>query len=97
MSDATCPAPAEDAVAPFPRRPEDRLRLALRKLEEALEDQSEATRGLREAVGDLSRTMARLGNSVASYRAVLDMTAAEVERALAAARTLEATATRMAV
>jgi len=98
MSEPALPAavPGLGTVARFPQRPEDRLRLALRRLEDALDDQSAATRGLREALAELSGTMARLGASVARYRAVLDTTAIEVERALASARTLEATASRMA-
>jgi predicted nucleic acid-binding Zn-ribbon protein len=84
-------------VARFPQRPEDRLRLALRRLDEAIADQSDATAGLRAAIGDLSRTMSRLGQSVTGYRSALDSTASEIERALAASRTLQATAERMAV
>ncbi|MBW6397078.1 hypothetical protein KPL78_04420 [Roseomonas sp. HJA6] len=84
-------------VAAFPSRPEDRLRIALRKLDEAIGEQSQATAGLREAIGDLSRTMSRLGQSVTGYRHALDSTAVEIERALVAARRLETTAKRMAV
>lgn len=90
------PAPPT-SLALFPRRPEDRLRLALRRLEEALGEQSLAAKGLREAIGDLSGTMARLGQGVAGYRAALDIAAGEIERALASAQTLEATADRMVV
>jgi len=99
MSDLSCPSiePTQQGVAFFPHRPEDRLRLALRRLDEAVASQSEATAGLRSAIGDLSRTMSRLGDSVSGYRSALDMTAAEIERALASARRLEATADRMAV
>ncbi len=93
--------PSESAehasVAVFPQRPEDRLRLALRRLDEAIGEQSLATAGLRDAIGDLSRTMSRLGDSVTGYRGALDSTAAEIERALAAARRLEVTASRMVV
>lgn len=88
-------APA--AVAMFPQRPEDRLRLALRRLDEAIGEQSQATAGLREAIGDLSRTMSRLGETVSGYRGALDTTASEIERALGASRRLEATASRMVV
>lgn len=84
-------------VTAFPQRPEDRLRLALRRLDEAIGEQSQATAGLRDAIGDLSRTMSRLGESVSGYRGALDTTAAEIERALAAARQLETTASRMVV
>jgi len=87
----------QTGIAAFPLRPEDRLRLALRRLEEALGDQSDAVAGLRAAIGDLSGTMARLGESVAGYRGALDSTAREIERALATARTLHDTADRMAV
>ena len=85
------------SVAPFPRRPEDRLRLALRRLDEAIGEQSVATAGLRDAIGDLSRTMSRLGESVTGFRGALDGTASEIERALSAARRLETTAARMVV
>jgi septal ring factor EnvC (AmiA/AmiB activator) len=95
-STADAPA-AQPSVAAFPQRPEDRLRLALRRLEEAIGEQSAATAGLRSAIGDLSRTMSRLGESVTGYRSALDTTASEIERALAASRRLEATAGRMAV
>ncbi|CAH0206083.1 hypothetical protein [Roseomonas sp. CECT 9278] len=89
--------PTQADVAFFPQRPEDRLRLALRRLDEAVAEQSEATAGLRAAIGDLSTTMARLGQSVSGYRSALDTTATEIERALASSRTLQATASRMAV
>lgn len=96
-ADAPLAEVTPSSVALFPKRPEDRLRLALRRLEEALGEQSQAATGLRQAIGDLSGTMARLGEGVAGYRAALDTTAAEIERALASARTLEATADRMVV
>jgi septal ring factor EnvC (AmiA/AmiB activator) len=94
---APLPSETPQGVALFPQRPEDRLRLALHRLNEAIAEQSDATAGLRAAIGDLSTTMARLGQSVAGYRGALDSTAAEIERALAASRTLQATADRMAV
>lgn len=96
MTDTDNAPAATAAIAPFPCRPEDRLRLALRRLEDAIGEQSKATAGLREAIGDLSGTMTRLGGSVAGYRDALDSTAAEIERAMAASRTLAATAERMA-
>ena len=96
-SDDTLTAAIPAIVTAFPTRPEDRLRLALRRLDEALGEQSQAVAGLKAAIGDLSGTMAKLGDSVAGYRGALDSTATEIERALAAARTLQATADRMAV
>lgn len=99
MADPIVPSPAAPTtmVAAFPARPEDRLRLALRKLDDAIGEQSAATAGLRQAIGDLSRTMSRLGESMNGYRSALDSTAAEIERALTASRRLEATAARMVV
>lgn len=97
MPDLPNQAQSASTLAAFPQRPEDRLRLALRRLDEAIGEQSVATAGLRSAIGDLSRTMSRLGESVAGYRGALDSTAAEIERALTAARQLEATATRMVI
>ncbi|NMJ43960.1 hypothetical protein GWK16_22120 [Roseomonas sp. JC162] len=82
-------------LAIFPQRPEDRLRLALRRLEDALGEQSQAAQGLRSAIGDLTGTMARLGAGVAGYRCALDVAATEIERALTATRTLQGTADRM--
>lgn len=96
-ADPSPPPSAQASIVAFPLRPEDRLRLALRRLELAIGEQSLATAGLRSAIGDLSSTMARLGESVAGYRGALDHTASEIERALASARTLQATADRMAV
>lgn len=90
-------SPRQATVAPFPLRAEDRLRLALRHLDEAIGEQSAATASLRAAIGDLSRTMSRLGESVNGYRSALDSTASEIERALTANRRLETTAGRMAV
>jgi hypothetical protein len=84
-------------IAVFPRRPEDRLRLALHRLNAAIAEQCDATAGLRAAIGDLSSTMARLGESVTGYRGALDSTATEIERALCSARKLQDTADRMAV
>ncbi len=96
-TDTALPSASMAAIAAFPQRPEDRLRLALRRLDEAIGEQSQATAGLRSAIGDLSRTMAKLGQSVQGYRSALDGTAAEIEKALASARRLQATADRMVV
>ena len=85
------------AVAAFPQRPQDRLRLALRRLDEAIGEQSVAAAGLRDAIGDLSRTMSRLGESVSGFHGALDDAAGEIEHALAASRRLQATADRMVV
>lgn len=94
---SSTPPAAATTVAAFPQRPEDRLRLALRRLDEAIGEQSVAAAGLREAIGDLSRTMSRLGDSVSGFRSALDSTAGQIEHALAASRRLESTASRMMV
>lgn len=88
------PAPSA-SVAAFPLRAEDRLRLALRRLDRAIGEQAAAAAGLRAAIGDLSHSMARLETTVAGYRAALDGTAADAERARDAARRLQATADRL--
>jgi len=94
----TTPVPDPSApVTAFPQRPEDRLRLALRRLDAAIGEQSAATAALRTAVGDLSDTMSRLGQSVNGYRDALHTTQGEVDRAMAAARRLQETADRMVV
>lgn len=97
VSDPDHVSTTQPSLAVFPLRPEDRLRLALRRLDEAVAEQCEAATSLRAAIGDLSGTMARLGAGVAQYRMALDSTAAEIERALANGRALQATADRMAI
>jgi hypothetical protein len=99
MPDPTIQSEAAEpaTIAAFPQRPEDRLRLALRRLDEAIGEQSVAAAGLRDAIGDLSRTMSRLGETVTGFRGALDNTAGEIEHALAASRRLQATADRMVV
>lgn len=97
MSDHAPAEATQPILAVFPMRPEDRLRLALRRLDAAVADQNQAAASLREAIGDLSGTVAKLGDGVAQYRVALDSAAAEIERALASARALKATADRMAV
>ena len=52
---------------------------------------------MRDAIGDLSRTMSRLGESETGFRGALDNPAGEIEQAMAASRRLQATADRMVV
>lgn len=99
MPDPNRPTDAADptTVAAFPRRPEDRLRLALRRLDKAIGEQSVAAAGLRDAIGDLKRTMSRLDESVSGFRAALADAAGEIDHARAASRRLQETADRMLV
>ena len=78
------PAP----VLPFPNTPDRRLRLALRGLEAALEDQRTAVAGFRRDLGALSEAIAHLGASAAGYRDNLGGAAAEAARASRASREL---------
>lgn len=87
MSDATLLA--------FPQRPEDRLRLALRRLEEGLDEQRQAVACWRAGLADLAAAMKGLDATVTAYRAELDGLAAATRQARAEARRLERTADRM--
>ena len=60
MSDAT--------IFSFPERGEDRLRLALRRLDEALAEQREAVGAWRGELGSLADVTARLDGSLAAFR-----------------------------
>ncbi|MBW8271397.1 hypothetical protein [Caldovatus aquaticus] len=89
---ASAPPPA---VVAFPLRDDDRLRLALRRLEAAFEEQGRALAEWRAALGGLGKAMAGLHGSVHRYRAGLAAAAAGLERAREATRALEATADMM--
>lgn len=79
-------------IVPFPARPEDRLRAALRGLEAALAEQQEALAGFRANLGELKDAVGGLHGSVAEYRDTLARTAEDIEGAHKAARRLERTA-----
>lgn len=82
-------------ILPFPERPEDRLRRALRALDAALAEQSAAVAGLRRELGALSGAVEGLGNSLQAYSRGLAETQEAVLGAHAEARRLEATADAM--
>jgi hypothetical protein len=82
-------------VIPFPASPEDRLRLAVRRLESALAAQAETTAGLRGAVGDLSQAVGGLRHGFEKYLGALDRVAAFTAEARAASRELARHAERM--
>ena len=83
-------------VVAFPQRPQDRLRVALVKLDEALRAQARATADFRAAMGDLKSKVGGMQAGVESYRDALDRTASEIDRAVKKAQELQETARRMA-
>ncbi len=83
---------AAPPVLAFPNRPEDRLRLALRRLDEALSEQSRAVDAWRSELGALSRAAARLDVTVHGFQRDLTGLSTQVTRANDEARRLERTA-----
>ncbi|HWX51309.1 MAG TPA: hypothetical protein VNZ61_24945 [Roseomonas sp.] len=80
----------------FPQSPEDRLRLALRRLDTALAQQAAAVAGFRASLSDLRQAVGGLAGQVQRYRTALDDTAAKVERTREVALELERTADKVA-
>jgi len=79
----------------FPQRPEDRLRIALHKLDEALRAQARATSDFRTAMGELKSKVGGMQTGMMAYRDALDRTATEIDRAVNKAKELQETARRM--
>ena len=69
-------------ILPFPVRSEDRLRHALRKLEQALAQQGNAVAGFRAEIGALSSAMAGLDGSLEDYRTKMAGAVAVTDAAL---------------
>ena len=88
-------AKAAEIVA-FPQRPQDRLRIALHKLDEALRAQARATSDFRSAMGELKSKVGGMQDGMMAYRDALDRTATEIDRAVKKAKELQETARRMA-
>lgn len=80
----------------FPQTPEDRLRLALRRLETALAAQASAVAEFRQNLATLRDATGGLATQVHNYQETLGRTAEQVQHAHAAARTLERTADKLA-
>lgn len=59
---------SEGEILTFPERPEDRLRLALRRLDEALAEQHEAVSAWRGELSGLAQATARLDGSLQDFR-----------------------------
>ena len=83
-------------VVAFPQRPQDRLRIALLKLDDALRAQARATADFRAAMGDLKSKVGGMQTGMQSYRDALDRTASEIDRAVKKAKEFQETARRMA-
>ncbi|MGI9129269.1 MAG: hypothetical protein ACR2IG_13765 [Roseomonas sp.] len=82
-------------VVAFPQKPQDRLRIALLKLDDALRAQARATADFRAAMGDLKSKVGGMQSGMQSYRDALDRTASEIDRAVKKAKELQETAQRM--
>jgi ABC-type transporter Mla subunit MlaD len=83
-------------VLSFPELPEHRLRRAILRLEEALQEQGRAVAGFRATLAELATAVGSLDETVEDYRGALDGAAWQVGRAQASARALEARANSMA-
>lgn len=83
-------------VLGFPRKPEDRLRLALRRLDEALEQQRQVLAEWRASMKDLAGSVDGLKSSLETYQGSLADLAVDVNRLGDEARALEETAGRAA-
>lgn len=81
---------------PFPQSPEDRLRLALRRLEAALAEQAAAVAGFRAGLASLREATGGLSIQVSRYHEALGETAEKLRHAHGAARALERTAEALA-
>ncbi|MCI0755292.1 hypothetical protein [Teichococcus vastitatis] len=79
----------------FPRSDEDRLRLALRRLDSALREQKAAVAAFRASVADMREATASLSGEMQRYNAALGETATKVHAARDAARALESRADEM--
>ena len=87
--------PKAAEVFTFPQRPQDRLRIALHKLDEALRAQARATADFRSAMGELKEKVGTMQTGMHAYRDALDRTAVEIDRAVKKAKELQETAQRM--
>ncbi|MBV1798624.1 hypothetical protein [Siccirubricoccus sp. G192] len=61
-------APCSSEILPFPIRPDDRLRRALRQLDLALAEQRQAVAGLRGELARLGEAVCGLDDSLGQFR-----------------------------
>ncbi|MCG7362009.1 hypothetical protein MHZ93_12140 [Roseomonas sp. ACRSG] len=85
----------DNTVFAFPHTGQDRLRLALRRLEQAVAEQRAAIGDFRRSLGELREATAGLEGSLAGYQQNLVDTAGQLRHARAAALRLEETAAKM--
>lgn len=88
--------PQNADIVGFPKKPEDRLRLALRRLDEALEQQRRVVAEWRASMKELSVSVDGLKASLETYQGSLADLATDVDRLGSEARALEETAGRAA-
>ncbi|MBY0336057.1 MAG: hypothetical protein K2X11_05545 [Acetobacteraceae bacterium] len=79
-------------IVPFPGRPEDRLRHALRNLEAALDDQARAIGAFRDGIASLGHAMHELEGTVTEFRGRLGEVGLDLAEAREQALRLERTA-----
>ena len=82
-------------VVAFPQKPQDRLRIALLKLDDALRAQARATADFRAAMGELKTKMGDVQTGMLTYRDALDRTASDIDHAVQKAKELRETAQRL--
>jgi ABC-type phosphate transport system auxiliary subunit len=83
------------AILPFPQTSPDRLRLAMRRLQDAVAAQANAMQAFRAELGALRQATQGLEGSLDRYRSALTGVTVELVQAKAAARSLEQTAAWM--
>lgn len=83
------------AVLSFPQLPQDRMRLAMRRLQDAIDAQAAAVRQFRAELASLRTATAGLESSLTGYGTALSGVASDLAQANAAAQELERTATRL--
>lgn len=84
-----------DTIISFPQSSDARLRVALRQLDAALDEQRTAIAAFRRELAILSGAVAHLGSSAADLHASLGDAAEETTRARDAAKVLAVTAATM--
>jgi hypothetical protein len=87
-------ATVQASVLAFPARDDDRLRLAIRGLEQALEAQAVAMAGFRATMSELAGAVDGLRRGTEAYQHQLGTLSGQIGEAHAAARRLEGTASR---
>ena len=85
----------DSTIFAFPRSDQDRLRLAVRRLEEAVAEQRAAIRDFRQSLGALREAASSLDGSLSGYQQNLGDAARQLRRAREAALQLHDTVGKM--